>query len=55
MFFIAVAVANMKGEVAFRAEDRELRKAKIVMTDKNIQDKNRQLLRRNMFLLFREF
>lgn len=34
MFFIPVAVANKEGEVAVRAEDRELRKAKIVMTDK---------------------
>lgn len=35
-------MANIEGEVAFRAEDRELRKAKIVMTDKNMQDKNRR-------------
>lgn len=49
-----MAVANMEGEVAFRAEDVELRKAKIVMTDIKNQDKNRQLLKRNMFTLFRE-
>lgn len=55
MLFIPMALANMEGEVAFRAEDRELRKAKIVMTNKNNLDKNRQLLKRNMFLLFRVF
>lgn len=52
MSFIPMAVANMEVEVAFRVEDRELRKTKIVMTNKKNHDKNRQLLDRNMFLLF---
>lgn len=50
-----LAVANLEGQVACRAEDRELRKAKIAMADENMQDKNRQLLERNMFLLLSGF
>lgn len=50
-----MAAANMEGEVVFRAEDRELRKAKIVTTEKNNQDKNKHLLKRSMFLFFRGF